>query len=615
MCLVLGACGGGASGPDASLADASSPDASLADASSPDASPPDASPPDAGPPDASPPDARARDVSLPDFSLPDAAAPPVCEDVVAERSLLLVSSTLAAGRLGLNHASTGEDILGPSGSPLVDPAAPLQPTLTLHDRPNGFDLEIVYENGTGLAQPLGMLTLRGLKLDAPSIVRRTFRDSATSTDPWSSADPEVVTFPSPSAPACTDFCYLGPTSYPRGMYSPLTVLSDTRYHVGIALHYPLLEYRHSVMFDLKSESVAGDPTRRAYWLDLVFPDAGAAFEDGVLAAGATRSYTLAVRVVPSSEHWLHTVVPYRNSFRSLYGGVRYERDPRPVVGALTAFGELCAEDNPYGMLPLNRADVRGWSPWVDETLTALTEGYERAMLWTPTGVYCTNQQHNYPSQFMTQMLAVPMMRDTQDELLRIPQAGLDSGFWWGRATKIMRSWDVDESVPLDPEEAEHVALAYAELDRAVALGATTIGLDAFADAQGDWMGYEWLQALQSRAPGVKFVTEAFTSDLVHSLAPTFTEAAPYRGPHELADFLLPGNEIWGQVRYDQAFPNDPQWFNRDNLERQAEIARTASIGMVPVVMHDSTTLLSSYEAAETWRATIPVELQGPCEGR
>lgn len=534
-----------------------------------------------------------------DGPIADAAQPdaPVCENTIAEPMRLAVGAMLDATGIHAIDTTTGTDLVIASG-PVINPLAPLQPTVTLVPRTNGFDLDLVYTNATTTAQPLGQIMLRGIRLDAAQVTRRAIRDDSSE---------QTI-----ALPADTGYDYAGPSFYPSSSYSPITSFSDSRYHVGIAVQYDPLEAQHELLFEVSSTPITGDAAHRNYAVDVVHRDAAKQDRIATLAAGATRRYVVNVRAVPAAQHWLETFVAYRNAFRERFGGVRYTRDPRPVVGHGLAYSELCSPENPFGMAD-PRLDQQGWRPWVDRIITGAAMGYPRTMLWAPTGVYCTHPENNYPDQFMTQMNAVPMMAASKQDLLEIPASGMVLGTWWGRSTLITRPWDAATVVPLDPANPTHRAAAFAELDMATALGSTMIGLDAFGWGTSEWMAYAWLSELQAHAPGVRFITEALSSDFLHTLAPSYTVSVYNPGPHVLADFLNPGHEIWAQIRWDLYFAGDPLWWKKPLADRLPEVARVAAMGMVVQVAGNGTPLEPIYDAAESWLTTVPAHLRSPCD--
>src|SRR6185295_4481182 len=73
-----------------------------------------------------------------------------------------------------------------------------------------------------------------------------------------------------------------------------------------------------------------------------------------------RRYVVSVRVTTNPAEWIRTLVPYRNYFRWVYGGVRYQRDPNPVWGTMMSDPSWCSASNPLGWLS-DRPDLNGWA--------------------------------------------------------------------------------------------------------------------------------------------------------------------------------------------------------------------------------------------------------------
>ena len=150
------------------------------------------------------------------------------------------------------------------------------------------------------------------------------------------------------------------------------------------------------------------------------------------------------------------------------------------------------------------------------------------------------------------------------------------------------------SMPIDPTNPDHMRLAWNELDTAVEAGARTIGLDAFAHTLSPlWNLRPVLVAARLRHPGVKFVTEGRSCDVLHLIAPTWVDGyravpalgRPERVPvvrFEIADYLVPLHETWVGMQFDRS--RDPQlWGPNSSLNAQmAEIDEVARLGYVPV---------------------------------
>jgi hypothetical protein len=157
----------------------------------------------------------------------------------------------------------------------------------------------------------------------------------------------------------------------------------------------------------------------------------------------------------------------------------------------------------------------------------------------------------------------------------------------------------------------------AELDAAVRAGATEIGLDTFNMRYTPvWKLVPWLERMRESYPGVKFIIEPISSDIMHRLGAMFIlgwnaeevheEADLYHlnNPFYLADLLLPGHESWGAFSYHlhvaHGFPVTPELVQQD-------MERFASMGYVPVMLSDP---ISPREvtAAESWLTTLPADV-------
>ncbi|MEI2825144.1 MAG: hypothetical protein V9F04_01190 [Dermatophilaceae bacterium] len=139
--------------------------------------------------------------------------------------------------------------------------------------------------------------------------------------------------------------------------------------------------------------------------------------------------------------------------------------------------------------------------------------------------------------------------------------GRELGLWWTESQRYNPGRDA--MTLFSRQKQAHVKSAFKELDLAVRAGATMVGLDTFHDyATPAWEHYFWLRDMQERFPKVTFITEPIACDVVHTLSPTFQQhwawvqppqkaedVYPITTPHFLADFLLPGHEIWGAMRY------------------------------------------------------------------
>ncbi|MFN0012065.1 MAG: hypothetical protein ACKVS8_10520 [Phycisphaerales bacterium] len=482
----------------------------------------------------------------------------------------------------LREAVSNRDLVAGGNQPVAYGAAGgIKPTIALVNAAGGADMVVTFKNSTSAPQKLGTIGLTGVRF-GPNVKHWQFGQ-----------DTKVM--------EAKGFGTSITLTYPGGTYSPVQVLSDGQHTVGISLLYPVVEYGHTVQrFMVGSEKRPGMSESERTW-------AVGYRLDGELPPGATRTYTLAVRAAAASQSWLETVVPYRDYFQRTYGAVKYQRDDRPVVGMAAAFMEKAGPGNPRGWVDqAYRPDVNGWGPWAAKLKAdAARGGYQRAMLWTPSGVF-DKSKGNFPFQFMTGIMNLPKAAATVGELAAVSADGkIDLGYWWGHSVSVMKEWNPSASHPLDPTSADDVARGFAELDTAVAAGATMVGLDAFQMAKPRAL-YQWMQMMQARHPKVRFITENAASDLIHNLAPTFHEAAHVHNPHVMADFLNPGHETWAAMT--TWGPNVAVGKVPTQAQKEQEIQRLRGLGFVPLT-YGVVVQPANPADSRSWLRTVPETLR------
>lgn len=497
----------------------------------------------------------------------------------------MFTTLLGGDTVEMTDADTGAVIIRPNGQKLwsgnvvtTNPTT-VAPQIRLVPVTNGFDVVYTFHNTTNAPAGLGKLTVGGFRF-GNIVEAHDFR-----------YDGKPYTIDNKGRPISP-----GGWFYPAGQYSPVVVFGEKPYKVGVSLQYPILDYKHQVRLRISAPGGAFARNGLNWAVDVnLNPSSDPAKYNpgGDLRPGERRTYTLSVRVVKDGEDWINTLAPYRDYFRARYGGVKYTRDPRPVYARSAAQEKHQIPSNPNGFGHKTlRPDIYGWKPWTDQIIAAINSGWRRTMIWRPTGLAENHSVMKNPFQFTSHWLEGDVyghnMADALTQLPRVRAAGGDIGLWWGSSVRVMRGWNATEVEMLDPDKPEHVALAFRELDIAVAAGARTIGLDAFRLMQ-PWDAWRWLQMMQRRAPGVKFIVEPMSGDLLHTLAPGFLLATRpiqhisqrLNTRHRLADYLNPGHETWGFIRRDRlasALGNQPT-----DAEVQAEVARVAALGYVPCV--------------------------------
>lgn len=492
-------------------------------------------------------------------------------------------------------------------------SAGVTPIVELQEQPTGFDLIYTFTNTSGTTRSLGKLQLGVVNL-GENIWFRDFNKSG--------------------AEHAADYSYIAPAYlYPAWIYSPVVVMGNSKYTVGVSIQYPMLEYKHQtrVMMYSPGGSTMNGPAGRGWAVEYRLNNFGD--ETGLgridraasIRPGETRTYVVSVRVTDHDDAWQRTLLPYRGFFRATYGGVHYQRDPRPVNCVALAATEHITDDNPlgWGQMKQYRPDVGGWRAAVQEIRQP--SNWPRVMVWMCSGTYQYSRDDEW--QFTSRWLTSPKLAEALDPTIgfpTIPASGRELGLWWTESQRYNAGRDA--LTLFSRQKQIHVKSAFKELDLAVRAGATMIGLDTFHDfATPAWEHYFWLRDMQERFPKVTFVTEPIACDVVHTLAPTFfqqwaytqppqraEDVYPIATPHFLADFLLPGHEIWGGMRYSDYSQFYGQRPTTDKVLQ--DMAATAAMGYVPAFA-EAIDLSSSalFNAGESWKMTLPQDLWVPEE--
>jgi hypothetical protein len=509
----------------------------------------------------------------------------------------------ADGALSITDARTDRVLL--SGmDPLAYPT-PAEVRVEVLPVADGVDLEVRIGNPTDTVLVHPVLSLSRFRFPAPLV--------------WNFAGPpRARVFMPPEDDRSVITAHNA--TYPNEWYSPAMVFGDGLTTVGVSVLYDPVEYDQFMRLNLQGFGAGHRGEASPSWGLRITPE-------GVLQPGVERRYRITLRFVRAGldaqgrwrgVSWLHTLVPYRDHFRALYGGVSYQRDPRPVAGVAFGHDNQISDRNPRGFaFPSLRPDLHGFGPWVTLLRRDVPRrGFQRLMIWAVSGLYDREREHNYPHDIFSGMAGEPNLARTVLSLRELaqpiraedgPDQRMQVGYWWGVVWRTRRQWDTPPAIALDPDNPDHLRLAVRELDTAIELGATLIGLDAFPQSTPARQ-YRYLAALRERAPGVTFVTELAASDLYHTQAPTWVNAWDIRGPHILADFLVPGHETWAGIRYDVIESRTGRRLNA--FDRLDEVRRVARAGYVPVDLF-GVALPEPIEAERSWMRSVPEDLRLP----
>ncbi len=526
----------------------------------------------------------------------------------------IVNVSHTNGGIRMRDRETDAPLIDPRGLKLYDGYGldVLEPTITVNKQPAGFDVMYTFQNGTNEPKKVGDFQIGIITLGSTV----TWPDVRNSCAP--------VTFEMASFAGVT-------YPYPDDLYSPVWVVSNGQHAIGVSVLYPVLEYKHDVRVSLckmPGQYTSGEGGMG--WMVNVgcsnLPGWGAVPRPCEVPPGEERTYVVCVRVTKKTSEWVRTLLPYREYFRSLYGGVQYSRDADAVYGLAVAFGAAISPTNPSGWTFSNRRpDLHTWAPWVAYITTNLA-AFKRVMIWAPSGLYNVNQELNYPFQFTSRWLDHPKVKTAIDPAIGLPrvkQKGQKLGLWWGRSLEVSTQWNPSETHKFDLHNAADVALALHELDVAIQAGATMIGLDTFQPYDTPlWDQITWLKKMNQRGPGLKFIFEPSACDIMHRLGPIVVDAfqdpgpspqspeALYRikTPNYLADFLLPGHESWALMHWEHW----NQYFNHaPSVDRKRQdCVKVAQYGFVPVIQDDHVQASPQFKAVKSWEQSIPEDLQG-----
>lgn len=517
--------------------------------------------------------------------------------------------TMVNGRPEVRTTDTGTLVMAPRGPVITTrnggPSDGVEPSTEIVERPDGFDIIATFINPSARERPQNVITLAtftlGSEINVPDM-RWGGRDREMSL---SNVQPIVEI-------------------YPGDLYAPVAVLANDDVAVGVSAIYPVLDYKHDVSFAYRAEpgnNHTGEGGRG--WVIYIYfskygPTSNVVSNSAMLAPHESRQYTFTVRFSDTPDLWQRTLRPYQEHFTSTYGPVKYERDTEPIIGYPIAVTSSQGSTNPDGWAR-GRPDVHGFRETVSALLTS-NPGYERKLVWAPTGVYQTAE--NFPWQFTSRWLDTQQLRtalDPNDGFPRVGKAGQQLGLWWGRTGKFIDTWNPQRAdiIDFDIRNPLHRQAAFREMDLAVQAGASFIGLDAYTFPL--WDGVEWLQTLRDRYPDVTFVLEPRQSDILNNLAPMYfmgygdinNGPTPYdrtniKGPHYLADLLNPGHEIWAALRWDQYWREYGR--GASNAIRTEDVSHAASYGFVPLLF-DAVPRSASFIAAESWKFSVPPDMR------
>jgi hypothetical protein len=402
-----------------------------------------------------------------------------------------------------------------TGRPLFDENTACNVTTLVTPQPTGYDITYVIHNPTSIKQDKPILFVDG-HLMAEDVIEFLDHRFGCSFAEFDDSDHSGV--------SCIE------EKYPEVLFAPVMVVRDSEKAIGFSMLYPAMEYQRHVRMTFKRDELQ-DVWYGVYWLH------------GKINANETQTYTVTVRY-NQPQDWIHTLEPYRDYLWAMYGNQPdYVQDLRPVGNINLSDTAWLAADNPKGFETTLRPDLFGWQQQVTDSLEfATARAYERFMARCPSGMYQQNTQNNFPPQMSS--CWNNKLKNTVDEWDRFNQADIDLYFWWGNSAKYADVWDDPQTELFDTLNSDQRKAMRKEF-KGIAFGANAsgFGLDAF-ELMAPWHALEWLENLRSLRPDTFFVAEPLCSDILLMHVPVWIESADLQAPNLLADYLVPGREMW-----------------------------------------------------------------------
>lgn len=190
--------------------------------------------------------------------------------------------------------------------------------------------------------------------------------------------------------------------YPHMAYAPVVIARTKQFSVGISFYSD--DFGVENFGNIELYRIPSTDSWRFAVKDFSFDAANTDPSGNVLnpsvpatiPPNSQRTYTASIRFGPP-EHWLFTVAPYKEYYRSRYpdAGRTADRDRRPVMGIFPAsWDRILTNGYPRGFkdwplmtqgLPQGEAD---WQPAIDAWVQrAMMNGFQRLMAWSIAGVY------------------------------------------------------------------------------------------------------------------------------------------------------------------------------------------------------------------------------------
>ena len=348
--------------------------------------------------------------------------------------------------------------------------------------------------------------------------------------------------------------------YP-GVYSPVIVLHDEEDALGTSIQFPLLEYKHDVNMVLKKIT---EGAQAGTWRHIYRKGNSYSYIPVHNSEEDTWEYRITVRFA-EKRNWLLTLHPYKDFFNNIYEEFSVDSPPdlRPIYRRnVSSKGDFHEIENPRGYndnLEIHIPEI-GWQNFILDVLQDMnTRGYERFVLWNPSGTYQNDNGCNFPPQFMDFLPHLAGEEEGGNDFYFnvFEPSGINLGFWWGRSAQIPfgydgNGWNPAGCVDASYQNQGNLNFLNGQLDQALARGAKTLGLDHFTNMP-PWDKFLWVEDMMNRASNqgtdILLVHEDSGADFFHSKMANWYNPDRWNrpvqfGPDLLSRYLNGPSEIW-----------------------------------------------------------------------
>ncbi len=360
--------------------------------------------------------------------------------------------------------------------------------------------------------------------------------------------------------------------YPHNRFCPATIFQTDLHGIGISYICDWVESDKEILETVSSSTnIAGTydssfiNRRGKVQIDWTGPTGTTGYEPynrQFLGYGKQLKLKVSIRIVKNPAKWPITLEPLKTHYERNNTYTRHCKDPRPV------YLEVLNNTDDPAYLPLQFTPsygitATGYTGFKNSKISAYnTLGYERFMFWDILGyqsgglnyypqILTPIYKNQYPYNSYPKMLeTISVIRDLGEEL---PQMGFYQGYADTTVTTDKAYGATGITYGLIPDgltdSTNTIQKFYDEIDLACdKFWADSIGLDFFGRTKNinQWKNsLSLISSYNFRYPNLHIMAEKSIPDIAcFKMASYLFTSDNLYSPHDLANYLIPGNEHW-----------------------------------------------------------------------